>query len=274
MNDKKRKTDLLLNMMLVLFILIFLVAVAILVRYYVNSMHQKKMNREIIALRQERLQEEIHEEGDNPAALGEEGVVEETAVYRETAEMLSQINSDYVCFLTLDEEHMYPVVQRDNEYYLHTNFRLEKNSRGAIFLDENCTPQDQVYLLHGHHMKDGTMFGCLTDYMNSEYRENHKTIYMDYGEGDIAYEIFAVGLFDLALESHFHYYEIPDKGEVEDYIKKLCENSMWYGQIQEKTNIQQYLEAENQSVPHIVLLSTCEYRGQDQRLVIAAVKRK
>lgn len=272
MNDKKKKTDILLNMMLVLFVLIFLTAVAMLGRYYANGMHQKKMNREIIALRQERLQEEVREEGDNFAAIGEEGVVDETAPYRETAEMLSQINSDYVCFLTLDEEHMYPVVQRDNEYYLHTNFRLEKNSRGSIFLDETCAPQDPVYLLHGHHMKDGTMFGCLTDYMNAEYRENHKTIYMDYGEGDIAYEIFAVGLFDLAVESHFHYYEIPDKGEVEDYVKNFCENSMWYGKIPENFNIQQGLEAEESSIPHIVLLSTCEYQGQDQRLVIAAVR--
>ena len=57
----------------------------------------------------------------------------------------------------------FPVVQRDNDYYVHRDFYGRSNLAGTVFLDaDNQTlPQDQNLVLHGHNMKNGTMFGKL-----------------------------------------------------------------------------------------------------------------
>lgn len=83
-------------------------------------------------------------------------------------------NEDYVAYLYIpDTEIEYPVVQRNNSYYLNHNFYGEKNAHGTIFLDENCSTEDPVLLLHGHHMKDGTMFGSLKQYRDKEIGRAH-----------------------------------------------------------------------------------------------------
>ena len=49
------------------------------------------------------------------------------SVYRER-------NEDYVAYLYIpDTEIEYPVVQRNNSYYLNHNFYGEKNAHGTIF---------------------------------------------------------------------------------------------------------------------------------------------
>ena len=99
------------------------------------------------------------------------------SVYREK-------NEDYVAYLYIpDTEIEYPVVQRNNSYYLNHNFYGEKNAHGTIFLDESCSTEDPVLLLHGHHMKDGTMFGSLKQYRDKEFRQAHSEIFLDMGEG-------------------------------------------------------------------------------------------
>lgn len=273
MGNKKDKLDILLNLLLVLLGLIFLVAVILLSNYFLKGRQQQKMNNEILTLRQESLK---------PVTGGSENTImqdsqlaseEEIESYRQTAQLLRQINPDYKCFLTLDEEHMYPVVQRDNAYYLKYNFQGERNSRGAIFMDENCSVEGAVYLIHGHHMKDWTMFGCLSKYMTEEYRKEHSIMYLDTGEGDVAYEVFAIGLFDLASEDHFQYYKLPNDENLNSYVEEFCKKSWWYEKIPKFDDLSletKDIEDDRQTNPYMVLLSTCEYHGQDQRLVIAA----
>ena len=88
-----------------------------------------------------------------------------------------------------------PVVYRDNSYYLTRDFTRQKNVSGAIFLDENhpFREKTQNLLLHGHNMKDGTMFGRLTQYLSDDsYLRNHPFIYFDTLWHKEQYVIFAV----------------------------------------------------------------------------------
>ena len=164
------------------------------------------------------------------------------SVYREK-------NEDYVAYLYIpDTEIEYPVVQRNNSYYLNHNFYGEKNAHGTIFLDENCSTEDPVLLLHGHHMKDGTMFGSLKQYRDKEFRQAHTEILLDMGEG-----------FDTYEEDYFAYEKIPkDADSLTAYLKQMQKNATWYEQPEQEDKL--------------LLLSTCAYGSEDERMVVAAYK--
>lgn len=176
-----------------------------------------------------------------------------TSVYRE-------INTDYVAYLYIpDTEIEYPVVQRNNSYYLNHNFYEEKNAHGTIFLDENCSMETPVLLLHGHHMKDGTMFGSLKQYRDKEFRQAHSEIFLDMGEGFDTYDVFAILQIDLTKEDYFAYEEIPKKADsLPVYLQQMQKNATWYEQPE--------------SEEKLLLLSTCAYGSEDERMVVAAYK--
>lgn len=178
----------------------------------------------------------------------------DASVYRE-------INTDYVAYLYIpDTEIEYPVVQRNNSYYLNHNFYGEKNAHGTIFLDENCSPDAPVLLLHGHHMKDGTMFGSLKQYRDKAFRQAHNEILLDMGEGFDTYEVFAILQIDLTKEDYFAYEEIPkDVDSLPKYLKQMQENAAWYEQPEKEDKL--------------LLLSTCAYGTEDERMVVAAYKK-
>lgn len=71
----------------------------------------------------------------------------------------------------------YPVVQaQDNLYYLTHLYDGTKNVSGAIFMDAENTPGglvDDITVLHGHHMKNGSMFAHIENYKSQEFFEGH-----------------------------------------------------------------------------------------------------
>lgn len=70
----------------------------------------------------------------------------------------------------------YPVVQtNDNSYYLRRMINGEENKAGTLFLDCRNTWDftDQNSVIHGHHMKNRSMFGSLDEYDNQAYYEEH-----------------------------------------------------------------------------------------------------
>jgi sortase B len=257
-NSKKDRNvwDGILPVLGIVFLLIFLVSGYYLLQYYRAYQVQRAQNEKLTAL----WQAESKDGGNQKEkTTGEQQNTQDSRENQD--ESLSSINPDFVGFISVqDTDINYPIVQRDNAYYLTHDFYGEINSHGAIFLDETCQIQDQVILIHGHHMRDGTMFGGLKQYRKSDFRKNHESIYLDWGDGERQYRIFAVALIDLTQEDYFHYEILPDTSEEkETYLKRLKSNALWYGDIDAK--------AEGQ----IVLLSTCEYGTQEQRLVVAAI---
>lgn len=248
----------------IVFLVVFVVSGAGLLRYYFDYREQKQSYDGIAALR---------DGGNGSEDAGENGDAKETdqetsdggsgRAAKESSERLRAVNPDYIGWITVPDTNIYyPFVQRDNSYYLNHDFYGKRSSHGAIFLDEGCSPEDDVILIHGHHMKDGTMFGALKGFKKKEFRENHETLYLDWGTGDETYRIFAVALIDLTQEDYFHYDELPDtEEEKESYLKKLKRNSLWYEEPEQSRG----------ETEQIVLLSTCEYGTEQQRLVIAAV---
>lgn len=246
-----------------IFLVVFIASGAGLLHYYLDYRAQKQTYDGIAALRDGTGEaNRMTETQTGSDALDGSSVLAESMA-KESYERLKAVNADYIGWITVADTNIdYPVTQRDNSYYLNHDFYGEKSSHGAIFLDEGCTPDDPVILIHGHHMKDGTMFGALKNFKKQEFRENHRTLYLDWGEGDQPYRIFAAALIDLTKEDYFPYNELPAAAEDEkSYLEAFRQSAFWYDEPQQSEG----------ETGQIVLLSTCEYGTAQQRLVIAAV---
>lgn len=87
-------------------------------------------------------------------------------------ESLHERNPDYWGWLRIEGTQIdYPVMYtpEEPEKYLHRDFDGNPSARGVPFLDASCTGNCGNYLLYGHHMKDGTMFGTLSAYAKADY---------------------------------------------------------------------------------------------------------
>lgn len=62
---------------------------------------------------------------------------------------------------------------------------------GVPFLDGACSVDCGNYIIYGHHMKDGTMFGSLLSYAKKDYWESHPTIQLSTSQGQSTYTILA-----------------------------------------------------------------------------------
>lgn len=196
---------------------------------------------------------------------------------------LQELNPDCVGWIQIPDTGLdYPVVYRDNQYYLTHNFINEKASAGAVFLDESCDPDGDIRLLHGHHMKDGSMFGILKKYKKADFRDTHREIIYQDGQKEVRYKVVALLLADLTTEDYFHYENIPKSilQQNDPQQDDLSQKDMEKYDEDKKTYIRTFLKnaqwkdadfSEKDYENSILLLSTCEYGTADERLVVLAV---
>ena len=83
---------------------------------------------------------------------------------------LKSINDDVIGWLYLEafDDFSYPITRGvDNEYYLHRNIYKEYLYAGTVFADKlNSDDLNDCYnILYGHNMKDGSMFGRLSEFI-------------------------------------------------------------------------------------------------------------
>ena len=174
---------------------------------------------------------------------------------------LYSINQDIKGWITVPNTSVnYPIVQgRDNVYYLHHNFNKEANDGGAIFIAcENKNPfEDQNTVIHGHHMKDGSMFATLNEFKDIDFFKANKYIYISTKDKVRKYEIFSMYVEKASVNP----YEISFSSDEEylKYLKALSGKSI-YG-----TDIEDFSPDDK-----ILTLSTCTYEVNDGRLLIHA----
>lgn len=239
-----------------------------LLQYYGNFRRETALDEHLQSIRNKIIAEE-----DGDAQAGAEETRKERSAH--VMAELAAINSDYMGWLTLEGTDIsYPVVQRDNEYYLNHDFEQNVNSHGTIFLDGGCDAEFPVWLIHGHHMKDGTMFGGLKYLEKVDYLQEHTTLYFDAGDGDEEYRIYAAAIVDFSRENDsfrsFHYEELPLTTEAfTQWQNNLKRYSYWYD-----PECAQRLEDISRSLSprEILVLSTCEYGTDLQRLIVVAVR--
>lgn len=83
---------------------------------------------------------------------------------------LKSMNPDFAGWLYIPGASIsYPMVlTEDNDYYLTHTFQQEENKSGAIFIDQAVINPFEEYntIVHGHNMKDLSMFGRLKTFYN------------------------------------------------------------------------------------------------------------
>ena len=166
------------------------------------------------------------EPGAAPAAPAPQ-LTKTTVYHRDTGEALPEMarlreeNRDLVGWLTIDGVLDLPVVYRDNSYYLTHDFHKQENTAGTIFLDVNHRFSARAcnLLLHGHNMKDGSMFGHLIRYQDIDYLKRHPVIEFSTLWQKERYVIISVMKVSLNSRdpSFFNYFSYPSFKKDEEY---------------------------------------------------------
>lgn len=195
-----------------------------------------------------------------------------TVIMQTAEEKYSEIyerNHDFMGWIKIEDTKIdYPVMQKKEEkdYYLKRNFEKKYSSNGVPYVAETCDMSSSDNLvIHGHHMKDGSMFADLCSYENEEFYKQHRIIHFDTLHEFAEYEIIAVFKTVVYKETGFPYYAFTDaenEAEFDEYIKN-CKKLALYD-----------VEATAQYGDRLITLSTCEYSKKNGRIVIVAKKIK
>jgi len=172
---------------------------------------------------------------------------------------LKGINEDYLFWINIPETNInYPVVKAENnEEYLYKNFNGEENKGGCIFLDSrNQSEEDDNLIIHGHNMKDKSMFGTLSKLLSSDYLNNNKKIYIYLENKILEYEIFSVYVNNGDFNPYQTNFNTDE--EFDEYISNVRKKSYY--------NLD-YIDDGNKN---ILTLSTCTNATGDERTIVNA----
>ena len=164
----------------------------------------------------------------------------------------------------------FPVMQtEDNEFFLSHNSELKSDKNGAIFLDTNCDvlKPSTNFILYGHHMKSGAMFGNLDHYAKESYWKKYPYVSFDtiYEKG--IYQVMYVFRSHVFSEEEiaFKYYQFTDcisATEFDSYMEEMAKMSLYDTGVTAQFGDQ------------LLTLSTCDYQEQDGRFVVVCKKVK
>ena len=181
---------------------------------------------------------------------------------------LYNANKDFFGWLKIEGTQIdYPVMYKpeDGEYYLHRDFYGNYSESGMLFIDGGCRADGKYYLIYGHHMRNGSMFGELPKYRDRSFYEEHKTIFFDTRYELRDYEVVAAfysQIYDKAdEEGRFCYYNYTDLSTPQtfsEYVAAIKAISVYDTGVTPKYG------------DELIALSTCNYHTEDGRFVVVA----
>lgn len=186
------------------FLILFLCAIAVGIVYTVKLQMEKK--------RYEQIAEEAHitetpTETPEPAASAVPESTAEPTPEKEKPEIpidfetLQKENPEIYAWIQIPDTAIdYPIAQRegDDSYYLNHTIEGAEGLPGSIYTEMQTSKNfdDFNTVIYGHKMKNGTMFGTLTQYIDPEYMAAHPLIYIYTPEHIFTYEVFAEVTYD------------------------------------------------------------------------------
>ena len=152
-----------------------------------------------------------------------------------------------------------PIAQASPEnpdYYLHHD-AFGQGAYGTPYIDCDCTPESPFVVVYGHHMSDGSVFADFADFIDRDYAESHKAIYI-YTRHDnerIELEINAVDVVNANRELIRTTFN--DDDDRKSYLKESID----------KSDLVLDSDFSNQSVWGF---ATCSYQTPNSRTVVFA----
>lgn len=179
---------------------------------------------------------------------------------------LHEMNPDLVGWLKFDNTNIdYPIVRNVDSpgYYLRHAFDGSPSESGTPFIDGDCDMDSDCFIVHGHNMNNGSMFGEIKRYEQSSFWEQNKYFTLDSVYEQRSYEVIAAIYSRVLLkeEEGFRYYyasgDLTEEefAELRDWISSEA--------IYDTGVTPEYGD-------QIVLLSTCNYHITNGRFVLAA----
>lgn len=180
---------------------------------------------------------------------------------------LHERNPDCVAWITIEGTVIdYPVMYRPNpkNYYLHRDFNGNHASAGALFIAENCDPDDgDNVIIYGHHMNSGKMFAALNQYKKQSFYEEHRRIVYETLHGQETYEVMFAFTTPVYTGHDFEYYAFSKANGAEEYdayISACRERALYDTGVTARYG------------DKLLTLSTCEYSQKNGRMVVVARK--
>lgn len=184
------------------------------------------------------------EEADAAAQLTPETAImaTPTPAPQQTAQVLPRYralyeeNSDLIGWLQIDGTDIdLPVVQTpgDNEYYLRRGFDKLYSTGGTLFLDEQCSILPDAptanWLIYGHNMADGSMFGELTRYREEAFYRAHPTFTFDTIYASGTWQVVAALDTTLGADElpYYTFFDADTKLEWEKRVDAILQQSLY-----------------------------------------------
>ncbi|WP_277238723.1 class B sortase [Merdimonas faecis] len=245
---EKKKSNLILNMILVLALIVFAVSAYQLFGIIKGYMDGRNEYEEIRDL-----------------AIESSGGDDEPEGFRVNFDELLAVNPDTIGWIRFSPEPAiinYPIVQgEDNEEYLHKTFSANENTLGAIFLNAGNSPDfsDRNSIVYGHRMKDGSMFRHLQDYEDQSFWESNPYFYIYTPDGrEITYHIYSVGQVEDTSDTYLTSFASDE--DYQAFLDMTKEISLYDAGVEVTTE------------DTIVTLSTCTSASDEHRFVVRGVK--
>lgn len=267
LTDRKRKRT-------VIILAVGAVICALVTGYLLFDNHRTSMEAEraleALRLESETVSREMPESGETAeAVVGASVIPEFPAAGNPYAEVFREY-PDIKGWLQVEGTAIdYPILQREgeDEYYLYRDFRGEEDKRGSLILDEDSSVDEGEFttnlLIHGHNMKDGSMFGALDAYCSEDYYKEHTHMTLYTRDGVHEYEVISVFKSQVfyVTDKVFKYYNFFQADTEEEF-------EYFYDNIKELSLYDTGVEAEYGD--RFLTLSTCAYHVEDGRFVVVA----
>ena len=270
---RPKKKSILLDIILVLFILVFIGCGIYLLRYYHDINKTEKGFNEIaeLIIEDDTLQDEDSDKYDTGSSTDAEEVkyimVDGKRILARYSEIYKR-NNDFAAWIKIPGTKIdYPVMFTPNnlEYYLRRDFDGNYCISGTLFIDDRDNIEEMCdnTIIYGHHMKSGTMFGSLESYEDVKFFREHKYIYFDtiYKMG--TYEVIAAFRTQLngTSSSGYNPYSLinaENKEEFDSFVS-TCQSLTPYS----TGNTAEYGDK-------LITLSTCAYHVANGRYIVVA----
>ena len=180
---------------------------------------------------------------------------------------LHEQNPDLFGWLTIEGTKIdYPVMRTPDrpDFYIDRGFEGEPSVSGLLFVEEQCPVDGSYYLIYGHHMANGSMFGNLPDYYRADYGAEHALIRFDtlYEQREyVLMAAFYARIYGEQERGGFRYYEYADLSDEETFNNFVRE-------VKQAAIYDTGVDAEYGD--ELLALSTCYYHTHDGRFVIVA----
>lgn len=176
---------------------------------------------------------------------------------------LQKKNSDTVAYLKVNNTNInYVVVKgKDNDYYLHHDFKKNNNITGWVFAtyQNKMNGTDKNIVIFGHNMRDGSMFGTMKKVLNKKWYNNEKnlTIELATKTGTYKYKVFSI--YQIEPEDYYINTDFYSNLEYERFLKTIKSRSI------------KDFKVDLNKKDTILTLSTCSMTGRE-RVVLHAKK--